>query len=105
MKTQLWNRAGVAPAGSEILTATATVARPFVWCGDLESEKQGVKILGPVGFRVISVGDTLGERRLFVQQNFAHRESVVCMDSVVVLRFGSRELHFAGVSSKVVSVF
>ena len=53
-KTQLWNRAGVAPAGSAALTAAARVADPsaVVWRGDphLPTEEQGVKILGtPLG--------------------------------------------------------
>ena len=53
-KTQLWNRAGVAPAGSAALTAAARVADPsaIVWRGDphLPPEEQGVKILGtPLG--------------------------------------------------------
>ena len=54
VETQLWNKAGVTPAGSEILTAAAKVANPtaIVWRGDLElpPEEQGVKILGtPLG--------------------------------------------------------
>ena len=53
-KTQLWNKAGVIPTGSERLTAAARVADPTatVWRGDLglPPEEQGVKILGtPLG--------------------------------------------------------
>ena len=53
-KSQLWNRPGVAPAGSAALTAAARVAGPsaIVWRGDphLPPEEQGVKILGtPLG--------------------------------------------------------
>ena len=61
--------------------------------------------VGSLQFRAISVGNTLGETRSVDQQNFAHPGSAVRMDSVVVLRFGSRELHFAGGSSKVLSFF
>ena len=53
-KTQLWNRAGVAPAGSVALTVAAKAVDPdaIVWRGDAELnfEDQGVVILGtPLG--------------------------------------------------------
>ena len=53
-KTQIWNKAGVIPTGSERLTAVARVADPtaIVWRGDLglPPEEQGVKTLGtPLG--------------------------------------------------------
>ena len=53
-KTQIWNKAGVTPTGSERLTAVARLADPtaIVWRGDLglPPEEQGVKILGtPLG--------------------------------------------------------
>ena len=53
-KTQIWNKAGVTPTGSERLTAAARVADPtaIVWRGDfgLPLEEQGVKIFGtPLG--------------------------------------------------------
>ena len=53
-KTQLWNRAGVALAGSAALTAAARLADPsaIMWRGDprLPPDEQGVKILGtPLG--------------------------------------------------------
>ena len=53
-KTQVWNRAGVAPPGINSLTRSARVVKPdfIVWRGDasLPLEQQGVKILGvPVG--------------------------------------------------------
>ena len=53
-KTQVWNRAGVAPPGINSLTRSARVVKPdaLVWRGgaSLPLEQQGVKILGvPVG--------------------------------------------------------
>ena len=53
-KTQLWNRAGVAPVGSVALTAAVQVLDPdaIVWRGDAELniEDQGLVILGtPLG--------------------------------------------------------
>ena len=54
-KPQLWNRAGVAPAGSVALTAAGQVLDPdaIVWRGDTElnTEDQGLVILGkPLGY-------------------------------------------------------
>ena len=53
-KTQLWNRSGVTPTGSEELTRAAREEHPqaVVWRGDqsLPVEQQGVTVLGsPVG--------------------------------------------------------
>ena len=111
-KTQLWSKAGVTPAGSELLTAVGRVATPtaIVWRGDLElpPEDQGVEILGtPLGHpSVRSQLATLSAKHdQLISKTFAHPGSAVRMDSVVVLRFGSRELHNAGGSSKVVSLF
>ena len=92
------------------MTAAARVVDPtvIVWRGDLEFPpgEQGVKIFGaPLGHTsfVRSQLATLSAKH--DQQNFAHPGSAVRMDSVVVFRFGSRELHFPGGSLKVVSLF
>ena len=53
-KTKLWNKAGVKPAMSDVLTQVAQAQKPeaIVWRGDwsLPQDKQGLKVLGvPVG--------------------------------------------------------
>ena len=53
-KTQLWNRDGVMPRGTEALTAAARTEDEdaIVWRGDpaLPPQEQGVKLLGtPLG--------------------------------------------------------
>ena len=53
-KTQLWNRSGVVPTGTEALTEAARISDPdaIVWRGDvsLPPQERGVKVLGtPMG--------------------------------------------------------
>ena len=53
-KTQVWNRAGIAPVGIDVLTARARIDNPeaVVWKGDplLPVDLQGLKALGvPIG--------------------------------------------------------
>ena len=53
-KTQVWNRAGIAPDGIDVLTARARIDNPeaVVWKGDpfLPVDLQELKVLGvPIG--------------------------------------------------------
>ena len=112
-KTQLWNRAGVTPAGSAALTAAARVADPsaIVWRGDPHLPAGRARCqdpwnpIGPPQIRELPVGSAHRKERAADRQNLASPGFTVCLDPLVVLCFSTRQLHVAGGASEVDNAF
>ena len=81
-KTQVWNRAGIAPDGIEELTRVAKLVKPDaeVWKGDssLPRECQGIRVLGaPIGTPEY-VADHINSGELLVAHDSTGPDSAVC---------------------------
>ena len=102
-KTQIWNKAGVTPTGSERLTAVARVADPtaIVWRGDLGllHEEQGAKILGtPLGHPsfVRSQLATLSAKHEQLISKILHIQDLQCAWILLLYCASSRAITLCG---------
>ena len=96
-RTQLWNRSGVTPTGSEELTRAAREEHPqaVVWRGDqsLPVEQQGVTFLGsPVGHDEFIRVKLMKKVPDIVGTHSAGVRRAVCMAPVALLRCNQSKL-------------